>query len=393
MSIKTEKLRASAGAAAKEARAIAEKAGDAARDLTAGEKAEYDRLRNAAVGHLDALKAAQADEEILATARSLAAEIDGPSGNGAGVDRLALTGRGRKGAAAGIAKKMHAYGGDPAGRKALVETGSVLTPAPVTGDAVPLGRPATSVLDFLTLIRRESPTFKTMRQTTRTNNAGVVPAGGTKPQSVYSIAGVDNELQVVAHVSEPLDKYLLQDVANLERFIADEMLYGLGLAVEAEILNGDGTAGHIAGILATSGIQAVAAGADDVVTLRAALTSLEAAGHEGSVFMLNPVDWEKIETQRNTSGNFDLGGPVDRAARTVWGVPVVVSSAVTPRTAVVLDASAVAVDTDQQGIETLWDSSGVLFDKNQLKARTEGRFSVSVFQPLGVAEITLPAAA
>jgi HK97 family phage major capsid protein len=393
MSVKIENLRASAGAAAKSARIIAEKAADENRDLTAAEKSAYDGHRTAAVGHLDALKAAQADEDIVAQARALAAGIDGPGGSGAGVDRLALTGRGRKAAAAGIAKKMHAYGGDPAGRKALVETGSVLTSVPVSGDTVPLGRPATSVLDFLHLVRHESPTFKTMRQTTRTNNAGVVPPGGTKPQSVYKIAGVDNELQVVAHLSEPLDKYLLQDSANLERFIADEMLYGLGLGVEAEILNGDGTAGHIAGILSTSGIQAVAAGADDVVTLRAALTALEAAGHEGSVFMLNPVDWEKIETKRNTSGNFDLGGPVDRAARTVWGVPVVVSSAVAVRTAVVLDASALAVDTDQQGIETLWDSSGALFDKNQLKARTEGRFSVSVFQPLGVAEVTLPAAA
>jgi HK97 family phage major capsid protein len=393
MSIRIENLRASAGAAAKAARTIAEKASDENRDLTAAEKSAYDGHRATAVGHLDALKAAQSDEDILGLARALDADVDGPGGSGAGVDRLALTGRGRKSAAAGIARKMHAYGGDPAGRKALVETGSVLTSIPVTGDTVPLGRPATSVLDFLALIRHESPTFKTMRQVTRTNGAAVVPAGGTKPTSVYTIAGVDNELAVVAHLSEPLDKYLLQDSANLERFIADEMLYGLGLAVEAEILNGDGTAGHIAGILSTSGTQAVPAGADDVVTLRAALTALEAAGHEGSVFMLNPVDWEKIETKRNTSGNFDLGGPVDRAARTVWGVPVVVSSAVAVRTAVVLDASAVAVDTDQQGIETLWDSSGVLFDKNQLKARTEGRFSVSVFQPLGVAEITLPAAA
>jgi hypothetical protein len=99
---------------------------------------------------------------------------------------------------------------------------------------------------------------------------------------------VKNELQVVAHLSEPLDKYLLQDSTNLERFIAKEMLYGLGLAVEDEILNGDGTESHMAGILATSGIQAVAAGADDVVTLRAALTRLEVAGHAGSVFRLNP---------------------------------------------------------------------------------------------------------
>jgi hypothetical protein len=65
---------------------------------------------------------------------------------------------------------------------------------------------------------------------------------------------------------------------------------------------------------------------------------------------------------------------------------------VTARTAVLLDATAVAVDTDTQGVETLWDASGPLFDENQVKARTEGRFSVSVFQPLGVAEITLPAA-
>jgi hypothetical protein len=78
--------------------------------------------------------------------------------------------------------------------------------------------------------------------------------------------------------------------------------------------------------------------------------------------------------------------------RTLGGVQVVLSTTVPAKTGLVFDASALAVDPDLAGIETKWSDAGELFDRNQVKARVEGRFSVSVFQPSGVVALTLPAA-
>ncbi|KQO02843.1 hypothetical protein ASF21_00300 [Arthrobacter sp. Leaf234] len=358
--------------------------------MNADELADYGHAMTEAKDGLARLRQLDKDDDVTEQMRKLSNDLFGPGDGGShsGAKRLALTGAGRKESARAIAGKMMT--GDGFGRKALTDSGSIVTPVPIQGDVASMGRVPASLLEVLPVLQHESPTFKFLRQTRRENNAAIVAPGAVKPTSLYTVEGAPGELRVFAHLSDPVDKYLLQDVASLERFIADEMLAGLNAAVEAEVLNGDGTAGHLRGILATSGIQLQAAAADDVTTVRAGITKLEAAGHDASVIVLSPAGWADIETARNTSGAFDLAGPVDRAARKLWGVQVVLSTTVPANTGLVFDASALAVDTDLAGIETKWSDAGELFDRNQVKARVEGRFSVSVFQPSGVVEFTLP---
>lgn len=312
-----------------------------------------------------------------------------PAGLSAGAKVLALTGTAAKVHAGQIASKaLGTTGGF--GTKAVLETGSVVTPVPLQSGIIEQGKVPASLLEMLPVTVRSGPTYRYLRQTARTNNAAIVAAGGTKPTSVFTIEEVDGKLEVFAHLSEPIDKYLLSDAAELSRFIGAEMLYGLNLAVETEVLSGAGTAGHLTGILATSGVQTQAFSVDKLTTLRAAITKLESIGYTASAFGLNPADWETIETTRNTGGNFDLNGPVDRAGRKVWGVPVVLSTGLTAGTALALDASAATISTDAQGIETKWsDQSGDLFDKNQLKVRTEGRFNIDVVAPAAIVVATL----
>ena len=59
-----------------------------------------------------------------------------------------------------------------------------------------------------------------------------------------------------------------------------------------------------------------------------------------------------------------------------------------------IDTSAVAVDTRSLGVQVKWSESvSDDFEKNMLRARCEGRFGVSAFQGAGVVKVTLPAAA
>jgi hypothetical protein len=71
-------------------------------------------------------------------------------------------------------------------------------------------------------------------------------------------------------------------------------------------------------------------------------------------------------------------------------VPVALTNQLAAGSAVVLDRSAVSLDTDA-GVETAWNTQGDdLFDYNQVKARTEGRFNIAIYQPAAVAITTLP---
>lgn len=306
---------------------------------------------------------------------------------------LALTGHSAKSAARRIAPRI----AEEKGSKSFLAPGTTeVFAVPVQAAIVEQPRIPTSILELLPTVQRAVPVFDYLRQTGFDNNAAIVSPGQEKPASGVTLEKVRGQLCVIAHITEPVDKYLLEDYDQLGSFVAGQMITGLGRKLEGFVLNGDGTdqdgaAGKgIVGLLSglISGVQGQAYAGDKLTTLRAALTQLEVLGYTAGAFILNPLDWAAIETARATSGSFDLGGPIDRAKRQVWGTQVVTSTGVPAGTAAALDLTAVAVDYDTAGIRTEWDKSQG-FTRNEVLCRVEGRFGLSVFQPNGVIEIDL----
>lgn len=275
------------------------------------------------------------------------------------------------------------------GTKAFIESGAITSIVPLLPQGpIEFGKVPTSVLDVLKATAHDGPTWRYMRQTVRTNNAAIVAPGGTKPTSVVTIDDVDGALAVFAHTSEMVDKYLLADNDTLASFLAAQLLYMLQTKIEDEVLNGAGTTGHLTGILHTSGLQTQTFTVDQITTLRMAALKLENAGYTPDVFIVNSTDWATIETTRAALGTFDLGGPIDRAAQKAWGTQVVTSTRIAAGTALALDLDALGLDTDTRGIEVEWDAiTG--FGTNQVRARVEGRFGVSVFAPSGIVNIDI----
>lgn len=283
------------------------------------------------------------------------------------------------------------------GTKALLPSGETAVSVTVSPNIVTNARPLSELLATIPVVKQSSPVFRFLRQTARTNNAAVVKSGDTKPTSVYGLTPVEGELKVIAHLSEGIDKYSLEDVTNLEQFVTDEMIYGLYRALENQVLNGVGEVtgppakNELTGLLNTSGIQTQAFVTDLLTTTRKAVTAVESIGHTAGTFVLSPADWETLELARTeTAGSLELGGPVDRAKRTLWGVNIAICTALPAKTAVLLDPTALAVDTDAN-VELKWDSSGDNFDKNLMRARVESRYHLSVYQPLGVVRISTAA--
>ncbi|KDE13861.1 phage major capsid protein [Rhodococcus aetherivorans] len=386
------------------ARALAEKAQAEGRDFTAAERSEYDAAVAKSKSYLEQIKTLKADEAVLDQAKGLAARIGAPvdeNGNrldgtapasSGGVKRRGLPFTRKAGAEAlakSIARTMAASGN---GTKALAPAGTVVTPTPVVADLVALADPGATLLDALGVLVAAEPNYRYLRQISRTNNAAVVAQGDTKPTSAMGLEQVDDRLRIVAHLSEGIHEYWLRDSAGLERFVQDELVLGVLRALEDEVVNGDGTGEHFTGLANVSGIQTQAFAVDGLTTIRKAITALEVAGHAAGLVTVHPTDWEALELSRTSGdGNLELvDSPVDRAARRLWGVQVVPSVAVTPGTAFVLDPAAVAVRTDG-AVETKWNESDGLFEKNETRARTETRANLDVYQPLGIVKASLAA--
>lgn len=364
------------------------------RDLTADEAGQVEEATEKAKGLDAAIAKTKQDMAIVAEARKTAqvlGSLDEQAREASGEQdsgHLALTGKHAKAMAQRVITAMPR---DASGTKALA-AGQQTTSTILLDGIVETGRPAVSILDVLHS-RRVPPSYSFLRQSARTLNAAPVAAGGTKPTSTVSVVAVENRLRVVAHVSEAIDQYLLGDNSNLERFVADELVYGLRLAVEAQVLAGSGSGENMTGILNTSGLVLQAFATNALTTVRKAITTLEANGYTPGVIVLHATDWEAIELLTATSGATDVRGvPIDPIARRLWGVPVVLNQGLGEDVGLVIGDGAVTVDHDGQ-VDVRWsDAVSDDFAKNQVRCRVEGRFGVSVNQPAAVVKVATAAA-
>ncbi|MBV5244340.1 HK97 family phage prohead protease [Mycolicibacterium sp. PAM1] len=376
---------------------IIDTADELGRDLTAEETSQVEEATGKAKSLDSRIAQVEKDMAIYADTKRTADIIGGlddmarnASGETEG-GHLALTGKHAKAMAQRVIKAMPR---GPGGTKAFA-AGVQTTSTIVLPDVVQTGRPAVSVLDVLPT-RVVPPSYSFLRQSARNNNASVVPVGGTKPTTDPQVVGVENRLRVVAHVSTGLDHYLLSDAPNLERFVQDEMLYGLRVKLEQQILAGAGediSDDDMTGVLNTSGVVVQAFATNALTSVRKAITTLEAAGYKPGLIVLSAADWEAVELLNATSGATDVQGvPVDPVARRLWGVPVVLNQGLGAKTGLVIGDGALTVDHDGQ-VEVKWsDAVSDDFLKNQVRCRVEGRFGVSVNQPAAVVKVATAAA-
>lgn len=171
-------------------------------------------------------------------------------------------------------------GNDPMA-KAVAASGDAIVGTPLDSTVYESGRVGTSALDVLPVISRPVQCGY-LRQTKRENNAAPVVPGDVKPTSQYGVTRIDGKLHVIAHLPELVDSYWLEDNTSLEGFVSTELQYGLQLAVEGQIVGGDGAGANVRGILNTSGFQSVAFAVDATTSVRRALTKIETVGHRAT---------------------------------------------------------------------------------------------------------------
>lgn len=268
-----------------------------------------------------------------------------------------------------------------------------LVPIEFISGVVPATRTPLSLLEAIPAVRRTSPVYRFYQETTRTPNAGMVAPGGVKPESDFVPSSVDARLKVIATLSAPIDKFLVEnDAPGLAEFIQSELVDAVQRKIESQIVTGDGLLENFVGFNSISGVQTVTGATTLLTGLRSALTKLQTASVVPSFWAVNPVDFELAQTTRNTSGNFDWAPdqPIGGGRLEAWGVPIVPTSAVVAGTAWAVGEGAVQLSV-LGGMEVEWDRYGDLFKTNQMICRAETRANLDALRPFGLVKITLAA--
>ncbi|MDQ3155297.1 MAG: phage major capsid protein [Actinomycetota bacterium] len=266
--------------------------------------------------------------------------------------------------------------------------------------ARPMDLPATNsdraprVMDLLDQRQTDSNTVEYVRDTSAAGGGGTaaeVAEGSAKPEATYTFLVVVEPVRTIAHWV-PITRQAADDNAQLRGYIEGRLIYGLQFRIDSQIINGNGTAPNLRGILNVTGIGVYAPGAAEarVISIRKAITLTQIAEYAPTGVVLHPADWELVELSQDSQGMFRVNPNVANAlAPRIWGLNVVPTTAIASGTGLVGDFKMGATWWDRQQTRVLIsDSHSTFFTENKLAVLAEARGALAVWRPAAFAKIT-----
>jgi HK97 family phage major capsid protein len=290
-------------------------------------------------------------------------------------------------------------------RKALVYSGSGVAGPTIYPDIKPgldfLFR-QTTLLDMIPTGTTTSNLIEYYEQTLSTNAAAPVAeatastgTSGSKPEGALGWVLRTIPVSTIAEWI-PITNQTLSDSPAIRGIIDSQLITHLEIALENQVLSGNGTAPNMLGILTNPAINSIGLGAGSGSAMDAvyhAMTVVMVTGLSSpSASVWNPVDFEKVRLARETPttgglGAYLLGPPNTSGPTTLWGRPVVQAIGMPVGTALVADFTQMMLfDREQGAVRT-----GLINDqfvRNMLTILAELRAAFALFRPLATCRVT-----
>lgn len=241
-----------------------------------------------------------------------------------------------------------------------------------------------TIRDLLMPGQMDGSTLEYVQETGFNNNAAPVAEGAAKPQSDIKLALISTTAKVIAHTSKA-SRQILDDASQLRSYIDGRLRYGLAFKEELQLLSGDGTGQNLLGIIpqATAYSPAFAPAAETVIDklrlamLQAALAEYPATGH-----VMNPIDWARVETTKDSEGRYIIGNPGGEGPASLWKLPVVETQAIAVDKFLTgaFRLGAQVFDRWQARVELATENEDD-FVKNMVTMLCEERLALAVYRP------------
>lgn len=242
----------------------------------------------------------------------------------------------------------------------------------------------TTIRNLLSVGRTTSNSIEFVQETGFTNNAAPVAEGAQKPESTINFELQTAPVRTIAHWVQA-SKQVLADVPQLQSYIDTRLRFGLELVEEEQILAGDGTGQNLYGLIP----QATAfdtsrqkIGDTRIDIIRRAMTQVRIAEYRPDAIVLHPNDWEEIELTKDANQRYIWANPAGLVGPTLWGLPVIDTTAVEEgeflvgnfmMSAQIWDREDATVDISTEDRDN--------FIKNMVTIRAEERLALTVYRP------------
>lgn len=268
-------------------------------------------------------------------------------------------------------------------------------------------RDPNAVIGLFDQIQTDQNAFVYLEETTFTNNAGEIAESGDISSANESALAFTERTESIRKIATflPVTDELLADVSGIQGYVNSRLTTMMRLRMDNQLLNGDGSAPNLTGVLNKSGINTFAYGSYSgelrkIGQIYQAITEIRKdAFVEPDSVVMHPSDWYDIVTTTSsveTSGSRNplfvvAGGFGADVAPTIWGLKVVPSTAIAEGTMLVgkFGGGDAAQIVSRQGVDlAVSDSHSDFFAKNQLAIRLTMRMGFVVYKPTAFCSIT-----
>jgi HK97 family phage major capsid protein len=260
-------------------------------------------------------------------------------------------------------------------------------------DIVPLVQRRPRMLDILLRGTTASNQVVTMKETAFTNNAAPAAESTALAESDFTFDQVADDVGEVGHWLTVTER-LLADAVNAQTYLETRMRMGVDLAFDNQLLNGNGTAPNLRGILNRSGLAAaVARGANtNVDAILNQIAAIESDTDQVcDAVVLHPTNWKTIVQSKDGSGQYYVnGGPFSMPRiPTLWGRLAIVTTAIASGTALVGCFSQHAQVFIRSGvILQSTNAHSDYFTKRLVAVRAMMRAALAVYRPGAFGTVT-----
>lgn len=278
--------------------------------------------------------------------------------------------------------------------KTLMETGAGWAAETLrTGRVVDKAARPIQLIDLIPPGQTGQAAVVYMEETTLTQNAAEAAEGAQYNEDAYALTERSETVRKIATFLPVTDEQL-EDVPQVRGYINNRLPLSLRRRLDNQILNGDGIAPNLTGILNKSGIQTHSrtsvAGDKNLDALYRAARKVRVTGRGvPNGVIIHPEDWEDIRLIKTNDGAYIWGHPSMAGPETVWGLPIAQSDLFAASgTAVVADFMFSELAERRGIVLKLSDSHSDFFIKGKQALRADMRAAFVIYRAAAFCQVT-----
>jgi HK97 family phage major capsid protein len=195
---------------------------------------------------------------------------------------------------------------------------------------------------------------ETTREASVTYTAAETAEGNSKPETDITFDLVTTNIRTIATFLR-LSRQIVADAPTVASYINTRLAHLVDRRLDNQVINGNASGANLSGIANSGNFTAFTplSGATEFDNIAIIAGLLGQADYDLSAIILNPHDAWKMQRAKGSANDHYFSDPYSMAPLSAWGVPIVISNAVT-------QGKIVAADFTQSHF--LWNRSGVVVE-------------------------------